>query len=170
MRATSHDEATVLLWGLGSGRRARALLREGASVEVLALDVDPRRPEVADRIVSECTLLTEAKRGGRLRLVVGAPGQLALRLVQRETPTRMEVDLGALANVPTEARSLARTVERIHLEQSEARRHAPQLRANLDANLDAMIHAPSLHAWAGAGAGRPGFMLAAGLDNRGTTL
>ncbi|HET6585985.1 MAG TPA: 6-hydroxymethylpterin diphosphokinase MptE-like protein, partial [Nannocystaceae bacterium] len=72
------------------------------------------------------------------------------------------VDLAALANVPAGARSLARTVERIHLEQAEARRHGPQLRANLEANVEALIGATSLHACTGVAAGRPGFVLAAG--------
>lgn len=156
------DETTVLLWGLGTGRKARALLRAGAHVEVLALDVDPHRPELAERIVSDCELLTSARAGGRLRLVVGESAELAERLREHATPVRMEVDLAALANVPVGARSLARTVERIHLEQAEARRHGPQLRANLEANVEAMIGAASLYAWAGAAAGRPGFVLAAG--------
>jgi hypothetical protein len=156
------EEASVLLWGLGTGRRTRALLREGASVEVLALDVDPRRPEDAERIVASCELLTAARTDGRLRLVVGAAADLATRLATRDVPTRMEVDLAALASVPAPARSLARMVERIHLEQADARRHGPQLRANSIANLDAIVDAPSLHTIAGASAGRPAFVLAAG--------
>lgn len=156
------DEAAVLLWGLGTGRRARALLREGSSVEVLALDIDPSRPEAAERIVGECELLTTARRGGRLTVVVGAASELAARLCTRAVPHRMEVDLGALANVPAAARALARTVERIHLEQADARRHGPQLRANLATNVDAIAAAPSLHAIAGMAAGQPAFVLAAG--------
>ncbi len=156
------EDASVLLWGLGTGRRTRALLREGASVEVLALDVDPRRPEDAERVVDACELLSEARTTGRLRLVVGAATELAARLSASDVPTRMEVDLAALASVPASARSLARTVERIHLEQADARRHGPRLRANLVENMDAIVGAPSLHALAGASAGRPAFVLAAG--------
>jgi len=156
------DDATVLLWGLGTGRKARALLREGATLEVLALDVDPSRPEDAERIVDACELLTSARRDGRLTLVVGAASHLAARLGARAVPQRMEVDLGALAHVPAPARSLARTVERIHLEQADARRHGPQLRANLATNVAAMAAAPSLHTLAGTAAGRPAFVLAAG--------
>lgn len=156
------EDASVLLWGLGTGRRTRALLREGVTVEVLALDVDPRRPEDAERVVDACELLTAARSAGRLRLVVGAATELAARLAARDVPARMEVDLAALASVPPSARSLARTVERIHLEQADARRHGPRLRANLAENLDAIVSAPSLHALAGASAGRPAFVLAAG--------
>jgi hypothetical protein len=137
-------------------------LRDGATVEVLALDVDATRPEDAERIVAQCELLTAARLGGRLTLVVGAASDLAARLCTRAVPQRMEVDLGALANVPAASRSLARTVERIHLEQADARRHGPQLRANLTTNVAAMATAPSMHALADAGVGRPAFVLAAG--------
>jgi hypothetical protein len=162
VQTAPREDAVILLWGLGTGRKVRALLREGAYVEVLALDVDPARPDDAERVIADCELLTAAREHGRLRVVVGSAADLAARLCHVEDPARMEVDLAALAGVPAAARSLARTVERIHLERADVRRHGPQMRANLVANLDAMSCAPGLHTLAGTAIGRAAFVVAAG--------
>jgi Protein of unknown function DUF115 len=156
----------VLVWGLGSGRRVRALLREGKRVEVLAIDVDPARPDIADATVRACPRLSEAERDGRLRVLVAPPEQLAARfsMLADHHPSAgsMHVDLAALSCVPEPARDLARVIERLWTERADLERFAPRLHANLRDNLEAIAGAPSLERWRDAARGRPGFVLAAG--------
>lgn len=162
-------EVLDVLWGLGSGRRARALLREGRRVEILALDVEPSRPELAQVVVSACERLRAAQGEGRLRVVVGTPSGFAQRwheLGNGGAAVTMHVDLAALASVPPAARDLAQTIERLHLERLDLHRFAARMRRNLVDNVDALASASPLSCWAGAGAGRPAFVLAAGPSAR----
>ncbi|MBK6920198.1 MAG: DUF115 domain-containing protein [Deltaproteobacteria bacterium] len=159
--------ALALVWGLGSGRRVRELLRQGLHVEVLALDVDPERPELATAIVSACPRLRDALVHGRLRVIVGSPAELGARL-QTLSGDRVDVhvDLAALSAVPEPARALARTVERLHLEQLDLQRFASRMRRNLRDNLDAITGAGGVDFWHGAAVGQPVFVLAAGPSAR----
>ncbi len=158
-----------VVWGLGSGRRARALLREGRQVEVLAIDVEADRPDRVRSVVGTCERLRDAEACGRLRVVLGSAADFATRWRELD-PTRMDlaihVDLAALASVPPEARELARIVERLHLERMDLHRFAARMRDNLLANVDALAGAIALDRWTGAAAGRPGFVLAAGPSAR----
>ncbi len=168
-RADSSVEVLDVLWGLGSGRRARALLREGRRVEILALDVEPSRPELAQVIVSACDRLRVAQGDGRLRVVVGTPSGFAQRwreLGLGGAAVTMHVDLAALASVPPAARELAQTIERLHLERLDLQRFGARMRQNLVDNVDALATASPLSCWAGAAAGRPAFVLAAGPSAR----
>lgn len=157
----------ALVWGLGSGRRVRELLRQGLHVEVLALDVDPERPELAAAIVDACPRLRDALAQGRLRVVLGSPSELGARLhaIERDH-VQVHVDLAALSAVPPSARTLARTVERIHLEQLDLHRFAARMRSNLRDNVDAMARAGAIDGWRGAATGQPVFVLAAGPSAR----
>lgn len=167
----SSDEGTpshALVWGLGSGRKVRALLREGKHVEVLAIDVDPQRPDAARAIVASCPRLVEAEREGRLHVLVAAPEQLAAHFSVRAQDRlgALHIDHAALAAVPPAARDLARMIERLSAEQLDAQRFAPRLRANLRDNVEALARATSLSGWRDAAKGRPGFVLAAGPSAR----
>jgi 6-hydroxymethylpterin diphosphokinase MptE-like protein len=153
----------ALVWGLGSGRNVRALLRDGHRVEVLAIDVD--RPEIARAIIDGCARLVDAEREGRLRVMVAPPEQLAAHFSLCRADT-MHVDLAALAGVPEPARDLARMIERLWNERADLHRFAPRLRANLRSNLEAITSATSLARWRDAALGRPGFVLAAGPSAR----
>lgn len=158
-----------VVWGLGSGRRVRGLLREGAVVEVLAIDVAPHDDARIEAVIAACTRLTEARHAGRLAVRVGTPAQLADRwhaLADLALQPRIHVDLAALSNVPEPARSLARLVTRLHEERRDHARFGARLRTNLLENLDAMIHAESLSSFAGTARGRPGFVVAAGPSAR----
>ena len=157
--------AHALVWGLGSGRKVRALLREGKHVEVLAIDVDPQRPDAARAIVASCPRLVEAEREGRLHVLVAAPEQLAAHFSVAR-PSAMHIDHAALAAVPAAARDLARMIERLSAEQLDMQRFAPRLRANLRDNVEALARATSLSHWRDAAKGRPGFVLAAGPSAR----
>lgn len=141
------------------------LLRAGHRVEVLAIDVDPTRPESARAIVGGCEELRGALGTGALVVRIAGPGQLAARfqgLADLRPRPQLEVDLVALMHVPAPARALARMVERIHVERSDLERFAPVLRGNVRANVDAMAGATSLAALAGHARGRLGVVLAAG--------
>ncbi len=166
-----HEPAEVrvvpaIVWGLGSGRKVRALLREGKHVEVLAIDVDPARPDVVAAIVRSCPRLTDAEQGGRLVVHVAPPeelaAQFALRTQELADDATMHVDLAALSAVPAPARDLARLIERLWSERADLRRFAPRLHANVHDNLQAMASAASLERWRDAARGRPAFVLAAG--------
>lgn len=157
----------ALVWGLGSGRRVRELLRRGLHVEVLALDVDPERPELATAIVGACPRLRDALVHGRLRVFVGSPAELGARLQALSSDrVHVHVDLAALSAVPEPARALARTVERLHLEQLDLHRFASRMRANLRENLDAITDACGFDSWRDAAVGLPVFVLAAGPSAR----
>lgn len=157
----------ALVWGLGSGRRVRELLRRGLHVEVLALDVDPERPELATAIVGACPRLRDALVHGRLRVFLGSPAELGARLQALSGDNvHVHVDLAALSAVPEPARALARTVERLHLEQLDLHRFASRMRANLRENLHAVAGARGVDLWQGAALGQPVFVLAAGPSAR----
>ncbi|MBC8067247.1 MAG: hypothetical protein IAG13_02845 [Deltaproteobacteria bacterium] len=137
-RADQPPVREALVWGLGSGRRVRALLREGKRVEVLAIDVDPARADLVDAIVAACPRLCEAQRDGRLRIRVAPPEQLAAHFSvctqQHGHEHTLHVDLAALSSVPVPARDLARAIERLWTERADLERFAPRLHANLRAN------------------------------------
>ncbi|MBX7079349.1 MAG: DUF115 domain-containing protein, partial [Nannocystaceae bacterium] len=159
--------ALAVVWGLGSGRRARALLREGATVILYAIDVAPERGDVVEAVVSACERLRDARREGRLTIVHGSAAALARAF--RALPAQgvqMHVDLAALASVPEPARPLARLVERLHLEQTDLHRFAARMRDNLRENLDALCEAAPMTVWHDAARGRPAFVLAAGPSAR----
>ena len=163
------NAALAVVWGLGSGRRARALLREGLRVEILAIDVDPTRPELARVIVTSCERLRDAHAQGRLAVRVGTPAAFAQRwheLGAQADRITVHVDLSALAAVPPAARDLARAIERLHVERLDLHRFAEQMRTNLGDNLDAIASAAPLSAWTNAARGRPAFVLAAGPSAR----
>ena len=167
--AKESDEGLDVVWGLGSGRRARALLREGRRVEVLALDVDPSRPDLARAVIGACARLTAAHASGRLRVMIGAPESFAQRwreLGSRAELVTVHVDLGALSAVPAPAQELARVVERVHLERDDLVRFARVMHDNLVENIDAIAEASPLSAWSDAARGRPAFVLAAGPSAR----
>lgn len=158
-----------VVWGLGSGRRVRGLLRDGASVEVLAIDAAPSDVMRIESVIGACTTLTEARRAGRLAVRVGTPAELAQRwrsLGELATPPRIHVDVAALAKVPEPAAALARLVIRLHDERRDHARFGARLRANLVENLDAMSSAESLSRFAGTARGRPAFVVAAGPSAR----
>ncbi len=163
----AHDAVppSCVLWGLGSGRRARALLRAGHRVEVLALDVDPSRPEQARAVVAGCEELHNAMQHGELIVRVAQPAHLASRfqgLADACPRPQLEVDLAALMSVPQPAQALARMIERIHIERRDVARFGSVLRDNLRRNLDASASAISFEALAGTARGRLGVVLAAG--------
>src|SRR5689334_9259197 len=125
--------ALAVVWGLGSGRRARALLREGKRVEILAIDVDPARPELARMIVTSCERLRDAYTSGRLAIRIGSPEAFAQRwheLGALQDRVAVHVDLAALTAVPPAARDLARAIERLHVERMDLHRFAAQMRSN----------------------------------------
>jgi hypothetical protein len=167
--AANDDGELDVVWGLGSGRRARALLRGGRRVEVLAIDVDPQRPDLARTIVDACERLRDAYGAGRLVVRVGSPAAFAQRwheLGDSGNRVTIHVDLAALAAVPPSARDLARTIERLHVERLDLHRFAERMRDNLVHNLGAIAGAASLSAWTNAARGRPAFVLAAGPSAR----
>jgi hypothetical protein len=167
-RAPAPGEAPLaVVWGLGSGRKARALLRDGARVLVYAIDVAADRSDVVEAVVTACDRLRTARRDGRLTIVHGSAAELARAFRQLpDDGVVMHVDLAALASVPEPARALARTIERLHLEQTDLHRFAARLRDNLRDNLVALCDAAPVTAWSGAASGRPGFVLAAGPSAR----
>lgn len=171
-RAVARDagESTLdVVWGLGSGRRARVLLREGRRVEILAIDVEPDRPDRVRAVIDACERLRAAEAEARLRVVVGSAATFAARwheLGAANTGITVHVDLAALSAVPMAARELARVVERLHLERADLHRFAETMRRNLADNVEAMAGAASLSTWTGATAGRPGFVVAAGPSAR----
>jgi hypothetical protein len=158
-----------VVWGLGTGRRVRALLREGARVEVLALDVAPDDASRVETIIGACALLGDARRAGRLAVHVGTPAQLGDRwrsIAALRVRPRIHVDAAALDRAPESARTLARAVLRLHDERRDHARFGARLRMNLVENLEAICDAEPLSRFAGAAKGRPGFVVAAGPSAR----
>ena len=160
-----HGLVRRIAWGLGTGRHVRRAAAAGDDLLVFAIDIAPRDAGVIDRIVASRPELVQARADGRLEVVVGTPDELARRfcaLTVGGVAPEMLVSLAALDAAPEPARRLAKTIEKIHLEQRDAKRFGVTLRGNLRANADAIAGSPGLDELANACADHPAFVLAAG--------
>ncbi len=165
--STSTDPASdtvpvdVVVWGLGTGRHLRRLVREGLRVRVLAIDLaEPTGDAIAARLAARPEVL-HAWRRRRLEIVTGPPAKLAAAFSACQG-ARVYVHAPALDDTRPEAAALARGIERVHEARLSARGQVVRLRSNLRHNLPHIAAAHGIDHLRGRAAGGAILVVAAG--------